>query len=286
MGWFLPVPRGRSSTSGGVDPRRGEPARNPGLGNPGRGADSIEDDEIGPQPGSDSTALAFLASGERRPRRVGHEPLIEGHGLIGFERERGRRRSSRTAFGAPQWSEWRAGVIAGSGERDTRVAQACEREPVMVVEAHALALDADVFDEAGLYDTDRVESGERVPCSRTADPGVFESEAMVVVTERAANCREGVDGVVDADVADRVDRDPIARASRGERARLEVLHHIAVADAVTTHRDVERDGDTSVGEELDRADAESMVALAGTRTVEPIADVIVQEGRGMGHREH
>ena len=46
---------------------------------------AVEDDEVGAQPRCEHAALALLAAGVRRAARVGDEPVVERHRLVGLE---------------------------------------------------------------------------------------------------------------------------------------------------------------------------------------------------------
>ena len=73
----------------------------------------------------------------------------------------------------PRWVRHRRAELAtytmdGLPTRESYpgVSETGEREPVVVVETHAAALDADVLDETGLHDRDGVEVGETAPLLR------------------------------------------------------------------------------------------------------------------------
>ena len=108
------------------------------------------------------------------------------------------------------------GIVARSRQRDAGLGQSREREPMMVVEADAAALLADVLDEAGLHDPDHAERSGAAPVGRTGDARVLEPEAMIVVAPSPRDDVEHVERTRHTDVADGVHRE--AKAPIGSRA--------------------------------------------------------------------
>ena len=174
-----------------------------------------------------------------------------------------------------------AGGVGGGGEGDAGVGEAGERGEFEVVEAEAGGSGGgEHIDEGGLDDGAGVERGEAGGLVGGHDDAVLEAGRC---GERGGLQR--VQGGVDADVAEGMDGDGPAALADGAQALRETWHEHAQLDGLAVLQAPHGGLGAAVGEELDRAEAEALIAVAGGEALDEGGIGVVEEVGGVGQGE-
>ena len=137
-----------------------------------------------------------------------------------------------------------------------------------------------------MHDAHRAERGHGRGLSGVGETDVLDAEPVISVRVAPRRVRERFERAGQADVAEGVDRDLKTALGGGADVGREVRKHRPELHRLAAVMSVDRGCHSTVGEELDGTDPETLVAFSGDRALKPVGCRRVENQRRVWHGQH